>query len=89
MDPLGLEPRASACFAQGTFTPLVAKAAIFQLIYEPLMKLKFRQHVLTLTTQRFTTSVGLVVFESSFSLVLAVFRLLIGSASRSYVWALR
>ena len=35
MDPLGLEPRASACFAQGTFTPLVAKAAIFQLIYEP------------------------------------------------------
>jgi len=48
-----------------------------------LMKLKFRQHVLTLTTQRFTTSVGLVVFESSFSLVLAVFRLLIGSASRS------
>lgn len=35
MDPLGLEPRASACFASGTFTPSVAKAAIFQLIYEP------------------------------------------------------
>lgn len=88
MDPLGLEPRASACFASSTFALSVAKAAIFQLIYEPFDVIEVSQHVPTLTTQRFTTSVGLVVFESSF-FVLAVFRLLTGDASRSNVWALR
>jgi hypothetical protein len=61
MDPLGLEPRASACFAMGTFAPIVAKAAIFQLIYEPsdvfgLPRLR------TLATQR-DTSVGFVAIE--------------------------
>jgi hypothetical protein len=35
MDPLGLEPRASAYSALGIYIHIVAKAAIFQLIYEP------------------------------------------------------
>ena len=81
MDPLGLEPRASACFAKGTFVPSVAKAAIFQLIYEPSDMFSLP----TLVKRRRPNGIHQLASQPSNHLfiVLAVFRLPIGSASRS------
>ena len=67
MDPLGLEPRASAYFAWGTFAPSVAKAAIFQLIYEPFFDENMKSANICYNGDDLPfTSVGPVVFESSY-----------------------